>query len=323
MAKPRVFISSTFYDLRQIRADIDQFLKSLGYETVRNEVGAIPYGKEKPLEDDCVKEVEHCDILVSILGGRFGSESKETEIVEQQLKRTSITQRELKTAIEKEKQVYIFIDKNVNAEYQTYLINKDNKDINYCYVDDSRIYSFIEWVKNLEHNNNIKSFETAEDINNYLREQFAGLFQRFLDNQIRLKEYNMLKELDGTAKSLSQLVEFLSEQNKDKKEEIEQILMINHPIINSLKSVLGIKYNFYIEAYADLSALLTSFGYKELSVNHSDSDPSYVWKYDYISGYILIKISRCIFDEGGKLKNIMANNWEDSYIIKNVYQTVS
>ena len=27
MAKPRVFISSTFYDLRQIRADIDQFLR--------------------------------------------------------------------------------------------------------------------------------------------------------------------------------------------------------------------------------------------------------------------------------------------------------
>lgn len=32
MAKPRVFISSTFYDLRQIRSDLDNFIDTLGYE---------------------------------------------------------------------------------------------------------------------------------------------------------------------------------------------------------------------------------------------------------------------------------------------------
>lgn len=42
MAKPRVFISSTFYDLKQIRADLDNFIQSLGYDVVRNEEGAIP-----------------------------------------------------------------------------------------------------------------------------------------------------------------------------------------------------------------------------------------------------------------------------------------
>ena len=42
MAKPRVFISSTFYDLRQIRADIDQFLKGLGYEAWDNTSSKMP-----------------------------------------------------------------------------------------------------------------------------------------------------------------------------------------------------------------------------------------------------------------------------------------
>ncbi len=32
MAKPRVFISSTYYDLRHIRNDLDGFIKELGYE---------------------------------------------------------------------------------------------------------------------------------------------------------------------------------------------------------------------------------------------------------------------------------------------------
>lgn len=49
MAKPRVFISSTFYDLRQVRQDLDQFIMSLGYEPIRNEEGDIPYGKDAEL----------------------------------------------------------------------------------------------------------------------------------------------------------------------------------------------------------------------------------------------------------------------------------
>ena len=51
MARPRVFISSTFYDLKQIRADLDNFIRSLGYDVVRNEEGAITYEKDFRLEE--------------------------------------------------------------------------------------------------------------------------------------------------------------------------------------------------------------------------------------------------------------------------------
>ncbi len=44
MAKPRVFISSTFYDLRLVRLELDKFLESIGYEPIRNEEGDIAYG---------------------------------------------------------------------------------------------------------------------------------------------------------------------------------------------------------------------------------------------------------------------------------------
>lgn len=81
MAKPRVFISSTFYDLKQIRSDIDSFIQNLGYESIRNEEGNIPYGKDKSLEDYCYKEIKSVDILISIIGGRYGSESKKIIIL--------------------------------------------------------------------------------------------------------------------------------------------------------------------------------------------------------------------------------------------------
>ena len=51
MARPRVFISSTFYDLKYIRQDLENFVKQLGYEPVMNERGTITYEKDVPLEE--------------------------------------------------------------------------------------------------------------------------------------------------------------------------------------------------------------------------------------------------------------------------------
>jgi len=59
MARPRIFISSTFYDLKQIRAELDMFIESLGYEPIRNEEGDIPYGKDEALEEYCYKEIKN------------------------------------------------------------------------------------------------------------------------------------------------------------------------------------------------------------------------------------------------------------------------
>ena len=67
MAKPRVFISSTFYDLKQIRLELDKFIEGLGYEPVRNEVGDIPYGKDEELQSYCYKEISKLIYLFLLL----------------------------------------------------------------------------------------------------------------------------------------------------------------------------------------------------------------------------------------------------------------
>ena len=265
MAKPRIFIRSTFYDLRQIRSDIDLFIEGLGYEPIRNEEGDIPYGKEDALEEYCYKEIKSVDILISIIGGRFGSESKREN--------SSISQTELKTAIKENKQIYVFVEKNVLSEYETYLLNKENS-INYKFVDNVKIYQFIEEIKNLKVNNNIKGFETASDITRYLKEQFAGLFQRFLEEQTKIKEVSLIMNLERTSQNLNKLVTFLSEQNKGQTEDINRILMINHPLIGALREKLNIPYNFYIEGVNDLMKLIEARGYS----NSPDEAP---WDDDY------------------------------------------
>ena len=253
MAKPRIFISSTFYDLRQVRADLELFLDQIGYEAVRNEEGDIPYGKEEALEEYCYNEIKSVDILVSIVGGRYGSESRRQPL--------SISQMELRTALKESKQVYIFIDKNVLSEYETYLLNKDSSNLKFKYVDNVKIYEFIEEIKGLGANNNIKGFETSVEITKYLKEQFAGLFQRFLEDQARVKEISLIKNLEKTAQTLNKLVNFLSEENKDQTEEINRILTVNHLLVENLKIRLEIPYNFYIEGLSDMTELFKARGF--------------------------------------------------------------
>ena len=46
----------------------------------------------------------------------------------------------------------------------------------------------------------IRGFETASEITRYLKEQFAGLFQRFLEEQTRIKEISILLMEEGYLK---------------------------------------------------------------------------------------------------------------------------
>lgn len=302
MAKPRIFISSTFYDLRQIRSELDKFIMNLGYEPIRNEEGDIPYGKEEELQKYCYREIENVDILISIIGNRYGSPA----VTDDKEKEYSVTQREIKTAYERNKQVYIFIDKNVLTEYETYLLNKKSKDITYKYVDNKNIYKFIEEVKSWSHNNNIKDFETADDITKYLKEQFAGLFKQYMDDRSKVEEILDIKDIKETAKTLHELVDFLREDTKGKDEEISRIIRIDHPLVGRLKKLLDVPYNFYIEGENDLKALLNARGYHP-------TDENGVWTGGLNKENNKLTISMDLFDNG-KLKYIRHDEWQDDYV---------
>ena len=302
MSKPRVFISSTFYDLRLVRLELDKFLRVLGYEPVRNETGDIPYGKSEALENYCYKEIGNVDILISIIGSRFGSSSEGD-------KARSISNVELRTALKENKHVFIFIEKNVFIEYETYLLNKD-KEIEYKYVDNPNIYKFIEEIKSLPNNNNIKEFETADDITSYLREQFAGLMKQYFIDEQKYRETSIIKDINTTADTLKKLVDYIQNTNQDKQEGLKEIIKTSHPIIKTLKDLLRINYKFYIENYADLENLLVARGYK---VNTLDD---YIFeKTDNSKGEkYIFTIKEGVFDFDDNLIYYKPEEWKENMI---------
>ena len=200
MAKPRVFISSTYFDLKSIRADLDHFIRERGFDPVLHEKGSVAYGNKEALGRYCYKEIETCDILISIIGGRFGSRSDDSSY--------SISQTELKVALDLFKQVYIFVDRDVYHEYQTYEKNKESK-VRWASVDNPKVYEFLSEVYSLKNNNPVQPFETSFDIIEILKEQWAGLFQRLLAQQslgVQASLFHDLKQSLETARSLADVI---------------------------------------------------------------------------------------------------------------------
>ncbi|GLB49211.1 DUF4062 domain-containing protein [Neptunitalea lumnitzerae] len=301
MAKPRIFISSTYYDLRQVRADIERFIKDLGYDPVLNEHGDIPYGSEDKLEDYCYKEINNVDILVSIIGGRYGTESNK--------EKNSISQMELKTAFELNKQVYIFIEKSIYSEYYFYLKNKGNDSVKLYYADNIKIHEFIDMVKALPNNNTIHGFETSSDITQFLKVQWAGLFQRFLQEQTRLKELNVIKGIEATSKTLNQLVTFLTEEKRGTNEAINEILLSNHPAMEQIKVLLSIPYRVFFMNLEEFTDLIIARGFKkELTFEN------HVFVQQKKSSKITLTVDESIFNGDGKLKVYTKEEWKTEYI---------
>jgi hypothetical protein len=306
MAKPRIFISSTYYDLKHIRADLERFVLDQGYEPILNEKGNIPYGSDKRLEEYCYKEIDLCDVLVSIIGGRFGSESRDQNY--------SISNLELKTAIEKGRQVYIFVEKSVLAEYRTYEINKGKTDMRYAAVDDVRVYKFLEEIFALPLNNQVKAFETVHEAVAYLREQWAGLFQRLLSESARQKEVNIIEGLNSTAKTLKQLVEYLAAEKARGNKAIEEILFSNHPAFEDIQRKANIKHRVIFQNVAELNELLQAHKFSEgvELVDDWAREGFFNWQQQPFGD--TIRVSCEVFDKDGRLKPFTASQWKSEWI---------
>ena len=72
MANLKVFISSTCYDLSVVRSQLRNFLLEMGYEPVMSDYSDILFDPRLHTHTSCVQEVSACDIVVMIIGSRFG-----------------------------------------------------------------------------------------------------------------------------------------------------------------------------------------------------------------------------------------------------------
>lgn len=272
MAKLRIFVSSTYYDLKHIRNYLESFIKDFGYEPVLFESGDIPFEHDKPLDESCYKEILNSQMQILIIGGRYGSEESKTksqpkkkktdkesnETADEKHRRyNSITKMEYETALSQNIPVFIFVEKNVLAEYDTYRNNRDNDSIQYAHVDSINVFRLIDDIYSQTVGNYIKGFEKFEDISNWLRDQWSGLFAEFLKkNKDRIEIESIsakIDELSAVSNALKEYSEALVKKTLEP-EESKEIIAVEDRKIEKMKAKLFSQEDFiqYITAYGDI-----------------------------------------------------------------------
>lgn len=182
--KPRIFISSTFYDLKYIREDLSNFVSSYNYEPILFEDGDIGYTPGKPLDKSCYETMKNSDMVILIVGGEYGSpasgESKDdfNEYI-------SVTRNEFRTAVNSGIPVFAMIDRKVMAEFRVYeanidAIEKKQQTINFAATKNINVFRFIKEIRSII-NIPIQEFDRAEEIKQFISKQWADMFKSYLD----------------------------------------------------------------------------------------------------------------------------------------------
>ncbi|HQQ62677.1 MAG TPA: DUF4062 domain-containing protein [Pseudomonadales bacterium] len=311
MAKPRIFVSSTFYDLRSVRDDLDRFIRSMGYEPVRHERGNISYGNDEKPEAYAYREIESCEVLVCIIGGKYGTTSSDSFY--------SITQKELKTAVDLGKQIYVFVEDGVFHEHRYYLANKGLSGVRYTAVDNEKVHAFLEEVYALPKGNPVFSFSVSSDITSMLNEQWAGLFHRLLNESSSKSQTALIEELQRSLQTVGQLVKFLSDEKGKGQAAIEEILFANHPLFVALKDVLKNTYRIYFTSIGELDDWLsTAKLYTKVDKELEDYSEYFEWErvleMRHATERRTVYIAKTLFTEKGDLIAMSPANWDNSLV---------
>lgn len=163
---PVVFVSSTCYDLKQVREDLKDFFETnYGFQTMLSEFDSFPI-------DPCIGTFENClnnvdksvDIFILIVGTRYGYVTENGK---------SITNLEYLHAKAKGIPIFVFIDKQL---YNQLIIWENNKEADFStVVDNPQIYKFVSEIYN-ESKQWIYTYESVRDITTTMKHQLSLIF---------------------------------------------------------------------------------------------------------------------------------------------------
>lgn len=254
MTAPRIFVSSTYYDLKYIRTDIESFIKNLGYEPVLHEKNKVTYTQTQTLEDSCYNEISTCDILICIIGNKFGTQSESNDY--------SITMNELEQAIRDQKKIYVFIQKDVSLENRVYNLNKDIPDFKTAAADNVVIHQFINELRQKNNNFPIQDFESVSDITNSIQAQFAGLFQNLLQKEATLTDNKTYYDLAETSSKIKELVSDFEKEKDSFFKKFNSTLYANNTLMTTLSEILNFEgVDLFIRDRDSLVNFLENIGY--------------------------------------------------------------
>ena len=230
--KPRIFVSSTFYDLKYVREDLSNFIKAHDFEPIMFEDGDIGYTPGQALDGACYETMHSADMVLLIIGGNYGSPA-EGEVKDEFKEYISITRNEFKNAVNEGIPIYVFIDSKVYVEYEIYEANYEEIErgeikINFKNVKNINVFRFIKEIKNLG-NLPITEFDKIIQIKDFLSKQWSDMFKKYLailkDNKNDENIKSTVEDMNLLVRKMNLMLEsmgkkILTENNSDEYDKV-------------------------------------------------------------------------------------------------------
>lgn len=128
-----VFLSSTCYDLDDLRAVLEKWLRDAGYEPLLSNRANFPTNPAVHRHDVCVQEAAKADLLIAVIDRRAGAPYYKDPSI-------SVTRAEVQAALDAGKPVFVFVRSAVMGERLTW---KSNPGIKPAHVDRVDVFEFV------------------------------------------------------------------------------------------------------------------------------------------------------------------------------------
>lgn len=256
-----IFISSTEYNLRDLRAELASFLAETGYKPILSSAEGFPDSSPnlEPWES-CIPVLQSSFVMILIVDGRYGKAlpwPNYDEVMES--RSVSPTHGEFLYSHAASKRMFVFIRTEVLVHYQTYLnaIEKHGKveskkilkDILPKHIDFETL-EFINEIKNKRPVSWITQFNDITDIKKEVKKKLLN----------QLSEIFLIKELhiETLIKSFNRV---MNTTNKDEQRSILNRLDATKGLIESVEQI-G-EYKSEIEELKNRNAVLKDMKVEE------------------------------------------------------------
>ena len=171
----KIFISSTIYDLLDVRAELYEMFKDMGISPVMSEIAESSFEifTDKNTIETCLINLDKSDSIIIILSQRYGASLKEYGFGDY-----STTHLEYQRAVKSKKPIYMYVRDRLEADYTIWDRNRNNKEITCAWVArrDFKLFNLLKDHAKLTakrpNTNWYKTFKDSVDLKRIIKNDF-------------------------------------------------------------------------------------------------------------------------------------------------------
>lgn len=212
--KLKIFVSSTVYDLLDVRAEVEELLREMGADPILSDSATSDFRvfPDKNSIETCLINVRESDYVLVILSKRYGPSLEKAGF-----DNCSATHLEYRAAVEARRPILFYVRDRLESDLVIWEKNKDNVELSWVAPKDYPLFELIREHRPLsakkKRSNWCQTFRNSIDLKNLIARDLrfpaskTAIARAIRDNHIPIFEFDM-KSMDIKPKKKTLLLPF-------------------------------------------------------------------------------------------------------------------